>query len=565
MRLDTLTLRYWQNFDLADGELEYLSELLIEEESPLTVEGLAVRLMEKRVREEEALWEGRRAKGLIYQPRESYVVGDRLVFSALGEAVGSVVGIRPGHNPHNPEYGPFEVVQVQIEGEERLREFASNLSSPHALNIIAMDEDEDLDLDDMTALSQKLYERYGNYVMPFLLAKMRESPEFVNFADEWFLRGFLLPIEQGHLNLAEAVLDLAGGFSTVDEMLQVLELPKESSLAVQTFSLNYHLLTDEQGRFEFAGTKDRTEWCLPRVEESRALRFEKGPKDISRDHVVDKVVEILGDGVEINEVGGGIEQWSHVLTFYDWYWGHLPYNRGASELFVKPLFEDQGRVRLQFRFRDSGEVFPGVLHYPKERESGWLGSGELRQFFEERELVPGATILIERTASSDTDHLYQISYYPASFTKLEMLDYEEGGQPVFRRINVRCEVDEEMSLPRSRFSALETLRLLEEDERRETLPLLFAAFQRVGEKLLKGLGIVYRASLSDLFVATNIERPFSETIIRAIFEQRAYSCFYLDEEGFYVYDPSRSKVEVNRVRLTRDDAILDTGSSKLLG
>ncbi len=63
MKLDTLTLRYWQNFDLADEELQYVSELLIEEESPLTAEALALRLMEKRVRQEEAVWEDRRAKG----------------------------------------------------------------------------------------------------------------------------------------------------------------------------------------------------------------------------------------------------------------------------------------------------------------------------------------------------------------------------------------------------------------------------------------------------------------------------------------------------------------------
>jgi hypothetical protein len=386
----------------------------------------------------------------------------------------------------------------------------------------------------------------------------------VSFGEEWFLQGFLLPIEEGHLNLAEAVLDLAGGFSTVEEISQVLEFPKESSRAVQVFSLNHTLLTDEQGRFKFAGTEGRTEWCLPRVAESRPLRFEKGPKDISLDHVLDDVVEILGDGMATGEAGGAVSRWSHVLTFYDWHWGHLPYDKDASELFFPPLFEDQGCIRLQFLFPDSGEVFPVVLHYPTERELGWLGSGELREFFESREVVPGATILIESTASSGSEHLYQISYYPAPFTKLEMLDYEESGRPVFRRMNVRCEVDEERSLPRSRFSALETLMLLDEDKRRAVVPLLTAAFQRVGEKLLRGLGIVYRASLTDLFVATNIERPFPETILRAIFEQRAYPCFYLDDEGFYLYDPGRSEMAVGTVRLTRDEAILDTGSLDLL-
>lgn len=565
MRLDTLTLRYWQNFGLADGELEYLSELLIGEESPLTVDGLGVRLMEKRVRGEEAAWEDRKAKGLLYQPQETYAEGDQLVLSAFGDTVGTVVGVRAGRNPQNPEHGSFDVIQVQIEGEQGSREFASNLSSPHALNIIAMDEDQDLTLDDTAALSQELHARYRHHVTPVLLQKLDESPEFVSFGEEWFLQGFLLPIRQGHLNLAEAVLDLADGFATVEEMLQVLELSKESSKAVQAFSLNHTLLTEEQGSFKFAGTKGRTEWCLPRVAETKALRFEKGPKDIFTDHVLHEVVQVADIDTDAGESNGGDDRWSHVLTFYDWYWGHLPYDKGASELFACPLFLDQRCVRLQFVFPDSDEVIPVLLHYPGERELGWLGSGELRKFFETKELVPGATILVESTDSSHSEHIYRFSYRPAPATKFEMLDYEESGQPVFRRMSVRCEVKEEMTLVRSRFSALETLRLLDEVERQDILSLLAAAFQRVGEKLLKGLGIVYRASLTDVFVASNIEKPLPQTILQAIFEQGAYPCFYLDEEGFYMYDPSRGEVLTNKITLTRDEAILDAGGSIVSG
>jgi hypothetical protein len=558
MKLDTLTLRYWQNFDLADGELEYLSEVLIEEESPLTVEDLALRLMEKRIGAEEAAWEDRKAKGLMYQPRETYSEGDRLVFSARGDAVGTVVGTRLGRNP---QHGPFEVVQVRMEGEDTITEFASSFSNPHALNFIAMDEDEDFDLDDMPALGQKLYQKYDHYVTPVLLDRLTESPEFVNFGDAWFLKGFLVPIKQGDFNLAEAVLDLAGGFSRVEEIAKVLEMPGESSEAVQIFSINYALATDRQHRFEFAGTHGRTEWCLPAVAESRPVRFRKTPKDISLDHVLDDVVEVVGDDGSAEETGGAVGRWSHVLTFYDWYWGHLPYNQGAARVFVQPLSEEQGCTRLQFLHPDSGDVFPVVLHYPRQRHSGWLASAELRRFFEARELVPGTTIFVEGTDDSQSEALYHINYYPAPATKLEMLDYEEGGQPVFRRVNVRCDVKEEMSLRRSRFSALETLRLLDEAQRTVTRSRLAAAFQRVGEKLLRGPGIVYRASLADLFVATNIERPFPGTILRAIFEQRAYPCFYPDDEGFYVYDPSLSGEEVIKVRLTRDEALLDAGSS----
>ena len=58
MQLDTLTLRYWQDFQLAPDDLEHLSEVLIEQEAPMTVGALARRLMEKHLEEEKAVRDG---------------------------------------------------------------------------------------------------------------------------------------------------------------------------------------------------------------------------------------------------------------------------------------------------------------------------------------------------------------------------------------------------------------------------------------------------------------------------------------------------------------------------
>jgi len=252
-----------------------------------------------------------------------------------------------------------------------------------------------------------------------------------------------------------------------------------------------------------------------------------------------------------------LAQWSHILTFYDWYWGHLPYNKGARDMLVEPLVEDQARVRLELRLSGGDEVIPVVLYFPSDRQMGWWGSAELRAFFEKYDLGPGAKVKIRRTPSSHVDGVYEIDFAPAKATRVEMLDYDEGHQPVFRRITLRCELDEEWTLTRSRFSALEALRLLDEKEKGAASLLLKTAFQRVGEKLLRGVGIVYRASFTDLLVASNIERPFPATLVQAIFEQDAYPCFYQDEEDYYFYDPGRSDVPVRKVRLTWNESILD--------
>ncbi len=559
IRLDTLTLRYWQDFELVSGDLEYLSELLIEEEAPLTVDVLTRRLMERRVENEKAAWEDREAKGRVYQPREAYAEGDNLVFSALGDAVGTVVGVRPGRHP---DYEPFEVIQVRMQGDGEVREFASSLSHPHALNFIQVNQDEDVSLDDLDSVAATLFERYGTYVTPAVLVGLRESPEFVEFGNEWFLKGFLVPIQEGHLNLAEAVLDLAAGFSGAREIMDVLETPAETSQAVQMFSLNHALASDKQERFTFAGTKSTTDWCLPRVAEAKSMRFGQGPRDISLSHLLDDVVEIVPGGGLERRAPSQEKEWSHVLTFYDWCWGHLPYDAGARDLLLEPLLEGQSCTLLHLRPVSGAEHFPVVVYYPSDRRLGWWGSAELRRFFETHELAPGATIRVRRTRSSETDGVYELDYLSGPATRMEMLDYEEGGKPVFRRLSLRCQLDEEMSMPRSRFSALEALSLLDESERQVTSLLLKTAFQRVGEKLLRGLGIVYRASFSDLYVAVNIERPLPARILEAIFEQEPYPCFYVDEDGYYVHDPGRSDAQSNRIRLTWDEAILDSRGPK---
>lgn len=558
MQLDTLTLRYWQDFELTKTDLENFSDMLIEEEAPLTVEELTRRLMERRVRDEKAIWEDREAKGRVYQPREAYAVGDLLVLSALGDAAGTVVGVRPGHNP---DFSPFDVIQVRIEGAAKVREFAANMVEPHALNVIQVQQEEDVDLEDLDAVSAVLFDRYGNYVTPVVQAGLSESSEFVRFGEEWFLQGFLLPLEEGHLNLAEAVLDLAGGFAPAQEILNVLEMPAETSHAVQLFSLNYTMASDRQDRFRFAGTDRRMIWCLPRVADSRPVRFQRTPLDISQDHVLDDVVEVSTEGHPEGRPRVETSVWSHTLTFYDWYWGHLPYDWAARNLLVEPLLSDQSCVRLHLRFAKGDEVFPVAVYYPSGRRMGWWGSAELRGFFEQHELGPGATVRVRRTPSSQSEGLYDIDFAEGPPTRIEMLDYEESGQPAFRRISMRCSLDEERTMTRSRFSALEALRLLNENDRRVTSLLLKTAFVRVAEKLLRGLGIVYRANVTDLLLAANIERPFSATVLHAVFEQQVYPCFYRDEEGYYVYDPGKSTVPVGKVRLTWEEAILDPAGS----
>jgi hypothetical protein len=74
---------YWgAAFAIEDADLDYLYNLLLEEEMPLTTEEMAQVIIRRRVeRETEAL--KRREQGAVpYLPKETFAVGQQVAFSA---------------------------------------------------------------------------------------------------------------------------------------------------------------------------------------------------------------------------------------------------------------------------------------------------------------------------------------------------------------------------------------------------------------------------------------------------------------------------------------------------
>ena len=87
----------------------------------------------------------------------------------------------------------------------------------------------------------------------------------VRIAGRWFPRALLVDVNQGHLNLAEAVLDMAGGEPLPAlELLKDVELPDGVNPKLAEFSLNLALQQD--GRFDEVGPAGEVLWCLQRLE-----------------------------------------------------------------------------------------------------------------------------------------------------------------------------------------------------------------------------------------------------------------------------------------------------------
>jgi hypothetical protein len=250
----TQTAEYWlEEFAINQEDTAHLYEWVLEQNEPRTIEELSLRIIERRcLREEEALLR-RGESGAIYQPQDDYDVGQRLVLPAFDYATAEVLAIRDGENPR---YGPFKVIQVQLENESSPREFASGLATEHVLTgSAALLEDSDSLL-----AAQQLYELYGPHINERLHETLEENEDFVPFGDSWYLRGLVPEVTPFHLNIAEAMIYERNQPLTIGELLQEVDFPAEIKPAVQIYALSQALSQDS--RFAEISVDDEPAWYL---------------------------------------------------------------------------------------------------------------------------------------------------------------------------------------------------------------------------------------------------------------------------------------------------------------
>ena len=236
---------YWQSFTISGRDLERVEERMLEAGTPQAIGDLAEVVIRGRLDEAAAQRPANDAETRLYQPKYNYEVGQRLRFSALNNALGVVVGTRPGDNP---ALGAFDVIRVRMErGSER--EFAVNYPADHPLNADAVSSHT------TNALS------YGAQVGRVLAQRLAQSPDYVAFGDLWFRRDLLPEVNPGHLIIAEAVIDVAGEAQPTGALLNDVELQGGDPVA-RAFALNVALAQDTERRFVNVGSPAAPHWAL---------------------------------------------------------------------------------------------------------------------------------------------------------------------------------------------------------------------------------------------------------------------------------------------------------------
>lgn len=388
MAMASLSLRedYWESLELVEQDIETIYNHLLESEMPMTTLELVEILVQERIRfEKEQIEQQRSSGGDVYLPAETYQPDQMLVFPALNWRKGKVLAVRPGRNP---DVGKFDVIQVVFEdGDER--EYAAGLeehklNTPPALEI----EDENLDV-------QYVLGSYREDLEEVLEENLETNPDFVRIAGRWFPRALLVDINIGHLNLAEAVLDMAGGGPLpTKDLLEQVEISANVNPKLLEFSMDLALQDDE--RFDEVGSAGKVLWFLQRLEPPEVLNppifLRYSGMDYDRSLLTEDMLALERDlDDELSPIGERAHQLDEAevrLIFPHWRAGTMPLSSRLRHLF--PTAYEAPRIRFTLVDGDSGDRFPAWVVREKRYVFG------LREWYDEQNLQPGSIIIVSR-------------------------------------------------------------------------------------------------------------------------------------------------------------------------
>lgn len=378
---------FWQQMEISPKDIEYLYSFLLEKETPLPSVELAQALIKERVRAERlTLQKKQKLNGAFYLPENEYQVGDKVQFPALNWAAGEVTAVREGNNPELPG---LMVMTVDME-DDGTRQFAYNIED-HKLNKSAADEtDENVDLE------STIIEKFGEVITKKLESKLEENKDIIRIGANWFPKSLLIEFNVGHLNLAEAVLDMhEGGPLPVETLLEQIDVTSDDPAELVQFSMNYAL--QEDSRFDEVGPHGIVQWFLNRLEpefvRERPLELIETPVEYDRSAMTEDMLvaeqriddELVVPDPEYSRRESGKDV-VITLNYPHWRVGSIPLTA-----FTRPFFPtaiETPRVKFTLIDEESEAISAWVVR-PFNYVYG------LREWYEEKELIPGSQIRIK--------------------------------------------------------------------------------------------------------------------------------------------------------------------------
>jgi hypothetical protein len=434
------TQAYWQEYAVTSRDLDELTLLFLEVERPMTAVELGESLIASHCQREENLIRRQLERGAVYRPNGTFSVGEDVVFPHLGFALGKVIDRRQGHNP---EYGDFGVITVEFEGngseqsaasdKADVRSFAVELQVPHKLSI-----PDDVPLENRFSLSaEDLNARYGNLVAARLEERLRLEPRFLSFRGRWLPEGLAADLHIGHLNIAEALIDIQSTPMPATSILGEIDLPAEIPQSIKVFCLNRALSIDD--RFDDVGDVRGPRWSLCRWEPQAVLsppaRLEYEPVTYDRTGLdvthlqLEREIDDDASFLIAPPTAASASSATVLLGYAHWREGALPLTDRTKVFF--PEGNPEQHTLITFVSDAKGESsFPGYVVHSHRYVYG------LETWYKVNKILPGAYIKLERVedAPGDDGHAHvAIQALPRRMQREWVhVAYNEGDELVFR-------------------------------------------------------------------------------------------------------------------------------------
>jgi len=352
------------SFMLDVNDIQHINHYLLEIARPQSLDNLISAVLANRLEQANQKQQARNKKQMsLYRPGQTYEAGQQLLFPLLENATGKVLAVRAGNNP---DIGTFNVIQVQLSDGSRY-EFASNLPE-HPLNQRDFHElaENELPFNNLP----EAHEMALPALRATVQSQLMQLPDFICLSNTWFLKQMLLEINEFHLNLVEALLDMAnGGPLRTTELLPHLGLNETDDLSLLEFSLNYVLSQDD--RFDEVGPKGEVMWYLKAKEPAAVLlvpprlqmpEYTNIPT-IHLPEALERLVKEINDEWDDCALDG--KPTSNVDIFIPYHHltsGTLPLNARTSPLFPSALSTQ--RVRFSIIDGNTGQRFSGWVVRP---------------------------------------------------------------------------------------------------------------------------------------------------------------------------------------------------------
>lgn len=359
--------------------------------------------------------------------------------------------------------------------------------------------------------------------------QVETDPRFAHFAGKWMLEERVPRLSRGDVRKLRSFIEEQEQPLTDDVLIQdVLNVREQSDdYEKLLFGLNYRLHNDYRD-FEFSGSGDQRFWSVSQLPAIGTIL--RKPNEIGTDYRF--MLEELPEDPQyrsVNEV-------SHILSFYEFYLGLLPYNAEMQAILPGPQVAGQKAATLTFECPQSYATFLVELRYPTPNRGGYLVG--LDDFYQEH-LVPGALVSISATEGNDGHFVMEFDETKTQSKRLLEIE-ERRSRYVFRATSFECTVLDEYLVDEDRFARFSGDKPMSEKARRKPENVIARSFERRGVEI-EGGG--FRATFAELLAASNVERPLSEIFLRKTMEEDDTGAFARDPDiaDAYTYVPGTTR------------------------